>query len=156
MEALTARWLTGPNAIPRLVVVFCVAVVVIALAVRYPQSFAHANRAARANAALDYLDRELGGGNSVLPDQSIAVEARGRIPANGTFTVAVGERRADWPTLTTQASVDTYMRYFLLPRRASEDAPWVICLGCDPGAYPGAEVVWEDETQGLAILRRRA
>jgi hypothetical protein len=154
LEDLAARWLRRPDAIPRLVVVFCVAALLLALAVRYPQSFADANRTARANAALDYLDRELGGGNSVLPDQSIAVEARGRIPLDGTFTVDVGRPRPGWPALATQASVDTFMRSFLLPRRPDEDAPWVICLGCDRSAYAGATVVWQDPTQGLAILRR--
>jgi hypothetical protein len=154
LDDLSARWLRRPDAISRLVVVFCVAALLVALAVRYPQSFADANRTARANAALDYLDRELGGGNSVLPDQSIAVEARGRIPLGGTFTVAVGEPKPGWPALTTQASVDTYMRYFLLPRRPRDDAPWVICLGCDRSAYPGAATVWEDASQGLALLRR--
>jgi hypothetical protein len=143
-----------PQAIPRLVVAFCLVVVLVALLVRFPQSFADANQAARANASLDYLDRQLGGGNSVLPDQSIAIEARGRIPAGGTFTVAVGAPRPGWPALATQASVDTYLRYFLLPRRASEDAPWVICLNCDRAAYPGATAVWQDAEQGLAILRR--
>lgn len=136
--------------------VFCLAVIVVALLVRYPQAFADANRTARANAALDYLDRELGGGNSVLPAQSLAIEARGRIPPDETFTVAVGEPRADWPELTTQATVDTYLRYFLLPRRPADDAPWVICLACDRSAYPGADAVWEDAEQGLAILRRES
>jgi hypothetical protein len=150
----TARWLGRPDAIPRFVVVFCVVATLVALAVRYPHSFADANRVARANAALDYLDREFGGGNSILPDQSIALEARGWIPARGTFTVAVGRRRPGWPALATQASVDTYLRSFLLPRRPSEAAPWVICLGCDHSDYPGATTVWEDPSQGLAILRR--
>lgn len=123
---------------------------------RYPETFGDANRIARENASLDYLDRELGGGNSVLPDQGIAVEARGRIPPDGSFTVVVGDRREGWPELTTQASVDTYMHYFLLPRRSRPDAPWVICLGCDRASYPGATVAWEDEEDDLAILRRPA
>ena len=48
--------------------------------VRYPQWFADANRTARANASLDLVDRAIGGGNSVVPDQGLLLEARGRIP----------------------------------------------------------------------------
>ena len=48
--------------------------------VALPGRFADANHEARANARLDYVDRELGGGNSVLPAQAIAIEARGHIP----------------------------------------------------------------------------
>jgi hypothetical protein len=142
--------------LPRLVVVFCVGVTLAALAWRYPQEFADANRSARANAALDHTDRELGGGNSVLPAQAIAIEGRGRIPERDTFTVAVGERQEDWSVLADPGSLENYMRYFLLPRRTNPDAPWIICFACDRSAYPNAQPVWEDEENGLAILRRPA
>jgi hypothetical protein len=137
------------------VVLFCVGVLLVALGWLYPQAFADANRAARANARLDWVDRELGGGNSVLPAQAIAIEARGRIPANGTFTVAVGEPRPGWSELAIPDTLENYMRYFLLPRKTSDDAPWILCFACDRGAYPDAEVVWEDPQEGLSILRRR-
>jgi hypothetical protein len=138
------------------VVCACVVALLSALAVRYPASFEDANRAARANAELDYLDRELGGGNSVLPDQSIAIEARGRIPPDETFAVQVGTRRLGWSALTTQGAVDTYLRYFLLPRRSSETGRWVICLACNRAAYPDATLVWQDAEEGVSILRRPA
>ena len=48
------------------------------------------------------------------------------------------------------------MRYFLLPRRTSPDAPWILCFACDRSAYPGAAPVWEDAEEGLAILSRPA
>ena len=128
----------------------------VALAWLYPQAFAEANRTARANAALDQLDRELGGGNSVLPAQSIAIEARGHIPERDTFTVAVGEPRESWSELAIPDSLENYMRYFLLPRRTSTDAPWILCFACDRSAYPDAELVFEDDEEGLAILRRPA
>ncbi len=149
------RDVTGrPDAARVGIVVGCVAALLVALAVRYPDSFADANRTARENASLDYLDRVLGGGNSVLPDQSVALEARGWIPPNGEYTAVVGPRQPGWSTLVTQESVDTYLRYFLLPRRASEAASWVVCVGCDQDAYPGATTVWEDSgSHGLAILR---
>jgi len=126
----------------------------VALAWLYPQAFADANREARANARLDQVDRELGGGNSVLPAQAIAVEARGLIPEGDTFTVAVGEPRGSWSSLAIPDTLESYMRYFLLPRRTSPDAPWILCFACDRSAYPGAAPVWEDAEEGLAILRR--
>ena len=49
----------------------------------YPDTFRDANETARANAALDVVDRELGGGNSVVPDQGLMLEARGWIPPTG-------------------------------------------------------------------------
>ena len=64
-----ARWLSSPRSTRQLVVVFCVAVTVVAVVVRYPEAFRAVNDTARANAALDYLDRQVGAGNSVLPDQ---------------------------------------------------------------------------------------
>lgn len=127
---------------------------VVAVAWLYPRAFGDTDAAARANIRLDNIDRELGGGNSVLPAQAIAIEARGRIPERGTFVVAVGPRQPGWSTLSDPASVENYMRYFLLPRKTDPDAPWILCFACDRGAYPGALVVWEDTVQKLSILRR--
>ena len=138
---------------PRLVVAFCVAVIVGAVVVQYPDVFPYASDAARANAALDYVDRELGGGNSVLPNQAIAIEARGRIPADESFAVDVGEPQEGWTPLSTPDSITTFMRSFLLPRRERSNAPWILCFGCDRSAHPGAEPVWEGE-EGLSILRQ--
>jgi hypothetical protein len=135
------------------VVVFCVAVTVAAIVARYPETFRALNDTARANAALDYLDRQVGAGNSVLPDQGVAIQARGLIPPNGTFTVSVGERQEGWSDLAVPHVIDPFMRFFLLPRRESPDAPWILCFACDRTAYPGARVVWED-TEGISILRR--
>ena len=148
------RFLSSPGAVGRLVVLFCVGVMLVALAWLYPQAFAQANRTARANARLDNLDRELGGGNSVLPAQAIAIEARGRIPPRDTFTVAVGAHRKDWSVLADPASLENYMRYFLLPSRIGGDAPWILCFACDRSAYRDAQIVWEDSGHGLSILRR--
>jgi hypothetical protein len=134
------------------VIVYCVAVMLVATAVRYPDAFRDANDAARANARLDLLDREVGGGNSVVPDQSLVVVARGLIPADETFTVAVGERQPGWTDLTAPFA-ETYARYFLLPRRLEPDAPWILCFACARDAYPGAQAVWVGD-DGLSILRR--
>ena len=121
--------------------------------VLYPEAFSDANNEARANAALDYLDREVAGGNSELPDQSMVVEARGWIPPDGTFAVDVGEPQEGWSALSTPGAITTFLRSFLLPRRESADAPWILCFACDRGSHPGAEAVWEND-EGLSILRR--
>jgi hypothetical protein len=138
----------------RLVVLFCVAVMLVALAWLYLPAFREANRQARSNARLDMIDRELGGGNSVLPEQAIAIEARGLIPEDGTFAVAVGPPQPGWSSLTIPPTVENYMRYFLLPRKMDPEAPWILCFACDRGAYPDAQTVWEDSAHQLAILRR--
>jgi hypothetical protein len=127
---------------------------VVAVVWLYPKALVQANRTARANVQLDNVDRQLGGGNSVLPDQAIAIEARGRIPTHGTFAVAVGPRQPEWSVLADPGSLENYMRYFLLPRRINPSAPWILCFACDRSAFPGAQPVWEGSAEGLAILRR--
>ncbi len=121
------------------------------IAVRFPDTFGDANRTARANAALDLVDRELGAGNSVVPDQALLLEARGWIPPRGTFRVAVGERQDGWTDLTAPFA-ETYARYFLLPRRADPDAGWILCFACDRGEFTAADAVWEGEHE-LSLLR---
>ena len=151
-EDAPSRWLSGLGGFRRLVIAYCVAVMLVAIAVRYPDAFRDANESARANARLDLLDREFGGGNSVIPDQGLLVEARGLIPPAGTFAVAVGERQPGWSDLTATFA-ETYARYFLLPRRVEPGAPWILCFACDRNAYPGATVVWEGD-DGLSILEQ--
>ena len=131
---------------------FCVAVTLGALAVRYPDAFQDANETARANAALDQVDRDLGAGNSVFPDQRLLVEARGLIPPDESFAVAAGNPQPGWTELTAGSS-EPFLRYFLLPRRLDPNARWIICVGCDRSADSGADSVWEG-ADGLSILRR--
>ena len=141
----------GIDTLPRLVVAGCLAALLAALALTYPETFRDVNDVARANASLDLVDRELGGGNSVIPDPQLLVEARGWIPEDEPFAVAVGERRPEWTDLTA-GYAEAFATYFLLPRRLSADARWLICIGCDLAAYPGAAEVWSGEA-GLSIMR---
>jgi hypothetical protein len=154
MEELAARRQWRSVGLRGLVVGYWLVVVLAAILVRYPDTFRAANETARANAALDLLDRQVGGGNSVIPDQGLMIEARGRIPLDGTFAVAVGGAQEGWTELTAPFA-ETFARSFLLPRRFASDAPWILCLACDRNAYPGAQVVWEGD-DGMAILRRPA
>ena len=152
MGDLLQRWFSAGIATRRLVVLFCIAVTLVALVVRYPDAFHDANETARANAALDLVDRYIGAGNSVFPDQRLLVEARGLIAPDEPFTVAGGDPQPGWTELTA-GSAEPFLRYFLLPRRLDPNARWIICVGCERSAYRGAEPVWEGEN-GLAILWR--
>src|SRR4029079_5940995 len=67
-EALE-RFFGAPGALGRIVVLFCVAVMLVALAWLYPHAFADANRSARANARRDKLDRERGCGHTDVSHQ---------------------------------------------------------------------------------------
>ena len=68
-------------------------------------------------------------GNSVLPDQGIAIEARGRIPPDETFTVAVGEPQEGWseltatPTRSTRTCATSSSRGRARTRRGSSASP---------------------------------
>lgn len=119
--------------------------------VRLPETFDDANRTARANASLDLVDRAIAGGNSVIPDQGLLLEARGRIPTDETFRVALGEPQTGWTDLTAPFA-ETFATYFLLPRRTDPDARWILCFACDRTEFPGADAVWEG-AYGLSILR---
>lgn len=148
------RWFSAGVATRRLVVVFCLAVILVALAVRYPDAFRDAGDTARANARLDFVDRDVGAGNSVFPSQALLVAARGLIPADQSFAVAAGDPQPGWTSLTAPAA-EPFLRSYLLPRRLDPNGPWIVCLACDRGAYPGADAVWEGD-DGLSILRRES
>lgn len=108
--------------------------------------------AATRNSALSFADREIAGGNSVVADQSAVYQARARIPEDDTYRVAVGAGFTGGSELTVPF-VDSFYRYFLMPRRPADDAPWIVCYGCDLEQYgPRAKVVWKDD-QGIAIVR---
>lgn len=141
-----------PDGTRRLAVLGCVAVVVGALVVHYPDAVREADSRATSNAALSYADREFAGGNSVVADQGGLYRARGLIPADGAYSVAVGTPVDGWTDLTAPF-VAWYARYFLLPRRQVDDALWVICYACDATAHPGLTTVWSG-SDGISILGR--
>jgi hypothetical protein len=137
--------------LPRLIVFCCVGLAVGAVLIRYPQAIRDLTRAARENAALSYSDREIGGGNAVLPGQEVMYQARARIPEDATYEVVVGPPVEGWTELT-ETYASAYATHFLLPRRPAPGAPWILCFNCGLGADT-ARVVWEGEDD-VSILRR--
>jgi hypothetical protein len=143
-------WLASNGAVPQLAVVLCVVIAAFAAVIRYPLALSDLNATADRNSEQSYADREIAGGNAVVPDQQLAYEARGRIPEDATYEVVVGQPLDDWSPLTAD-HVAGYVRYFLMPRRPSAGAPWILCLNCNVDAYPG-DVVWSGD--GMSIIRR--
>jgi hypothetical protein len=116
----------------------------------YAQALSHLGDTASSNSRLSYADREIGGGNSIVVDQEAAYEARGLIPPLAHYRVVTGGRLKNASSLTG-SFVDGWYRSFLIPRRPSPTARWVVCYGCDTGALGGSYVVrWQDDN-GISI-----
>jgi len=132
--------------------VYVVAVSLAVAAVELPKRLGDLGDVSSANASLSYADREIAGGNSVLADQQLAYEARAILPRDASYRVVIGPRLTKEATLST-ASVPSWLRYFLMPRRQAEGASWVVCYGCDP-ARLGApyELLWSDDF-GISVGR---
>ena len=147
-------WLAWPAGPIRVGVVFLVGVATLAVVVHYPSLLHELGDGATRNSSLSYADREVAGGNGVVADQAALYEARGRIPEDETYHVAVGADYEGGSDLTVPF-VESYYQYFLMPRRPADDAPWLICYGCDLQEYGArAEIVWEDG-EGISIARIR-
>ena len=105
---------------------------------------------ASANSRLSYADREIAGGNSVIVDQAAAYRARALIPRDGRYRVITGSALHNATPLTSSFVVD-WFRYFLMPRRPSAGARWVICYGCDQTSLGAHYLVrWRDDN-GISI-----
>lgn len=145
--------LASPAGTGRLGVLACVATLVAALVHQYPGAVREAADRAATNAALSTEDREFAGGNSVVADQGGLLEMRLKIPLDGSYSVSVGDPVEGWTELTAPF-IGWFARYFLLPRRQLEGAPFVLCYACDTAAHPGFEEVWRGY-DGISILERR-
>ena len=133
-------------------VVACVCAVVVFSVVYLVRAVDRLGEAADANAAANYDDREFAGGNSLVVDKRALYQARALIPEDGLYRVVAGPR-VEGATELTEPYIDQYARYFLMPRRPSADAEWILCYGCDPADLDlPAEVVWENGG-GISILR---
>ena len=148
-------WLEWPAGALRIGVVFLMSVTTLAAAIRYPAVLHSLGERASENSALSYADREVGGGNAVVADQLAVYTTRGLIPEDETFRVLVGSNFTGGSPLTPPY-VASYYRYFLLPRRYADDAPWIVCYGCDRASLGvPVDVVWHGD-EGISILRVRS
>jgi hypothetical protein len=148
----TSWWFERPNGPLRIGVLLLVATAATAVAITFPRLLGEVGDDAAKNSAQSYVDREVAGGNGLVADQQAVYAARALIPADATYHVAVAADYKGGDELT-QGHVASYFRYFLMPRRPEESAPWVVCYGCDIAEYgPDAEVLWRGE-ENLAIVR---
>jgi hypothetical protein len=112
------------------------------------------DNAATKNSTLSFDDRELAGGNSILVDQAVAYEARALIAPTATYRVRVGPNLRH-ATPLTETYVESWLRYFLMPRRPSFGARWIVCYGCDRTELGASyDVRWQD-SNGISIGRLR-
>lgn len=147
-----ATWLAWPEGPIRVGVLYLVAVAVVAVVLAYPGVLREVGREASRNSALSYSDREVAGGNGLVADQNAVYAARALIPEHDTYHVAVSPDYEGGSDLTRD-HVAGYYRYFLVPRRPAEKAPWIVCYGCDLSEYgAGVEVVWRGD-EDISILR---
>jgi hypothetical protein len=148
-------WLVGRRramvvGLARLGAAFVVATTVAFALGNLPRSLDQLGDRARRNSTLSYVDRDIAGGNSILPDQLAAYEARTRIPEHETYRVVVGEHLTR-STPFTRDFVDDWLIYFLMPRRPSPSAVWIVCVGCDEGQLGGRyHILWQDEV-GISV-----
>jgi hypothetical protein len=150
-----APFLEWPLGTARLGVVLCVAVALGFGLVYLARAVDRLGEVADTNAAENYDDREFAGGNSLVLDKTALYEARALIPVDQPYRVVTGPRLKDAPELT-EPYIDQYARSFLMPRRPSPDARWILCYGCDPSALGSPlEVLWRDDS-GILLGRLRS
>ena len=144
--------LEWPHGIARLGVILCVAVALGFGLVYLVRAVDRLGDDASRNSALNFDDREFAGGNSLVVDKRALYEARALIPKDGTYRVAAGPG-VDGATELTEDYIDQYARSFLMPRRPTADAPWILCYGCELSELgDDAEVVW-DNGAGISLVK---
>ena len=98
---------------------FCVAVTVGAVVALWPGCVRRREPGGARERGARLPRPRVGGGNSVLPDQAVAIEAEGRIPADETFAVAVGDPQEGWSELSTPDAI-AHVHAFLPPPASRE------------------------------------
>jgi hypothetical protein len=131
-----------------------VAVAFATLLVTLPQAVDRLQDRASRWSSFTLEDREFAAGNSVVPDKQLLYEARGVIPRDEAFRVALGGQPVENEQALTRVGMEVFARYFLAPRRLlRDDARWVVCVGCEvEKAAPGGEVVWTNGG-GSSLIR---
>jgi hypothetical protein len=140
------------NDIARGGVVLCVGLSIVFGAIYFPRALTDFDDTASNNASLSYSDREVAGGNGIVADQEAAYQAQAIIPRDAKYRVVTGSALKN-PQSLTLAFVETWYRYFLMPRRTAGDARWIICYGCDVSKLGGPyAILWQDD-DGISIGR---
>jgi len=138
----------------RLGVALCVALAAVFGLVYTAQAVERLQEKAQENAALNYDDREFGGGNSLGVDKAAFYEARALIPREARYRLVTGPA-LDTSNPLTKPHIEEYARYFLMPRRPAGDARWIICYGCDRSRLGRRfQVLWQNGS-GIAVGRLR-
>jgi len=147
-----SSFLEWPHGIARLGVLLCTALALVVGLVYFAKAVDTLGDRARTNAAQNFDDREFAGGNALVVANRPLYEARALIPEDETYRVVTGPD-VEGATELTASFIDHYARYFLMPRRPSPDARWIICYGCDPSSLGASfEVLLEDEA-GILVGR---
>jgi hypothetical protein len=140
------------NDIARGGVILCVGLSIVFGAIYFPRALTDFDDTASNNASLSYSDREVAGGNGIVADQEAAYQAQAIIPRDAKYRVVTGSALKN-PQSLTLAFVETWYRYFLMPRRTAGDARWIICYGCDVSKLGGPyAILWQDN-DGISIGR---
>lgn len=132
----------------------CVTAAFATAVANYPSAIARFDDKAKENSALDFLDREVAGGNSLGVDQDSLIDIRSLIPTNERYRVIVGPNLQK-KTYLTAVFVESFLTYFLMPRRPSASARWVICYGCERASLDPRFEAIKDEGNGIVIGRLR-
>jgi hypothetical protein len=150
-----AEFLTWPYGIARLGAALCAAVAAMAVLVELPRALDRLGDRAEASNRLTYEDREMGAGLGVVADQRALREARALIPTDGSYDVVTGPAPIRGSTELTRGFIEAFAASFLLPRRHSNSAHWVLCYGCDADSTgQDVRVVWTNGA-GVSLLWRR-
>jgi hypothetical protein len=136
----------------RVGVVACIVVIVAFGLVYLVRAVDRLDDTASTNAAMNFDDREFGGGNSLVVDKRALYEARSLVPEDGRYRVVAGPG-VEGATDLTEPYIDQYVRYFLMPRRPDPDADWILCYGCDRESLERPVAVVWDNGAGISILR---
>ena len=122
------------------------------LAIYYPRTIQRLGRTADENSALSFQDRAIAGGNGVVVTQDALVYAKAVIPRDASYQVVMGPNLPDQKRQFL-AFVPDFFRYYLMPRRPSNAATWIVCYGCERARLGGRFQVVADLGDGIAVGR---
>ncbi len=141
----------------RCAVALVTAAALVVLIVEFGGAYDDLDGRAVANRGQTSAQRLLSGAIATDMSRGFVLAARDLVPPGATFAVETGDKVVVSTPVSLYAVVG-YTQFQLLPRRrvAAPVAEWLLCYGCDQGAFAARfEVVWDAEP-GMAIMRARA